>query len=167
MTNGAASQAPMTTKKRRAEKFALRVVRGGYQPADSSTAARLRDKGHRVGDIVFAQITRPRNPRFHRLAHAFGRLVAENIDAFAGMESHKVLKRIQLEANIGCEEVAYQLPGNGMIIQRIPHSLSFESMDEGEFRSTYRGMCRHIAQMYWPDLGEDEIAQMAELMVDE
>ena len=153
--------------KRRPEKFALRIIKGGFAPADNSTASRLREKGYRIDDIVFAEIKKPRNPKFHRLAHALGKIVAENIEQFEGMEAHKVLKRIQMEANLGCDEIAYQVPGYGMLLQRIPMSLSFESMDEGEFNEVIKGMCRHIASTYWPGMNEEEIASMAELMVGE
>jgi len=152
---------------RRPERFPLRVIKGGFTPADQTVVGRLRDRGYQVGDVVFAEIKKPRNPRFHRLAHALGRLVTENIEAFDGLGAHQVLKRLQLEAGIGCEEVAYQIPGYGMVTQRIPQSLSFESMDEGEFREVFRGMCRHIAEQYWTDLDEERIERMAELMVGE
>lgn len=157
----------MHKQKRRPERFPLRVIKGGFAPADNGAAARLRDRGYRVGDLVFAEFKKPRNPRFHSLAHALGTLVAENIDAFAGMNPHKVLKRLQMEANVGCDEIAYNIPGCGMVSQRIPQSLSFESMDDGEFKEVMRGLCRHIAEVYWPDLDEDEIAKMADVMVGE
>ena len=155
------------TPKKRPQRFPLRVIKGGFAPADNGTADKLRSRGVRVGDLVFAEIKKPRNPGFWRLSHRLGTLAVENIEAFHGMDSHKVLKRLQLEANIGCEEVAYHIPGYGMVTQRIPLRLSYESMDEGEFREVYRGMCRHLAQTYWPGLDEDEIASMAEVMAGE
>lgn len=153
--------------KRRPERHALRVVKGGLTPADSLTQSRLRQRGYRVGDVVFAEIRKPRNPRFHRLAHAFGRLVAENIDAFEGMDPHAVLKRLQWEANVGCEEMGVEVPGAGFAMIRIPRSLSFESMGQGEFHEVVRGMCRHVAQRYWPTLTPEEIEHMATVMVGE
>ena len=154
--------------KARPERFPLRVVRGGFQPADQSCARRLADdKGIRVGDLVFAQLTKPRNPRFHRLAHALGRLIAENIQAFDGMDAHRVLKRLQYESEIGCETAHVRIPGMGAAEVRWPRSLAFESMDEGEFHEVLRGLCRHVAAEYWTDLDEERIADMAELMVHE
>jgi len=153
--------------KRRPERFPLRVVRGGFEPADPSCARRLADDRRiRVGDIVFAEIRKPRNPRFHRLAHAIGRLAAENIEAFEGLDAHRVLKRLQWESGVGCEEMLVSIGGQSATV-RWPASLSFESMDEGEFHEVMRGLCRHIAQTYWPDCTEDQIAQMAETMVGE
>ena len=152
--------APM---KRRPEKIALRVCKGRLEPADGLSAARLRAKGYHVGDIVFAEIRKPRNPGYHRLAHVLGTMVADNIDEFAGMDCHAVLKRLQLEAGVACEEIAYRVHGM-TVVQRIPISLSFESLDEAEFRAVFSGMCRHLAATYWPTLTADEIAGMIELM---
>ena len=152
--------------KRRPERIALRVAKGCLAPADSLSEARLRAKGYSIGDIVFAEIRKPRNPAFHRLAHALGALVADNIDEFEGMSPHAVLKRLQLESGIGCESIAYKI--NGMsIVQRIPLSLSFESLDQTQFEAVYSAMCRHIAERYWPSLTPERVAEMAEMMGNE
>lgn len=152
---------------RRRERLAFRVDKGCLRPADMSTNGRMREKGYKVGDLVFAEITKPRNPKFHRLIHRIGSLCAENIESFSGMDAHKVLKRIQWEANIGCEEIGVQVPGVGLAMMRWPLSLGFESMDESEFKEVSLNFCRHISARYWKDLTEDQIAEMAESMVDE
>jgi hypothetical protein len=149
------------------ERFALRVVKGGFQPADSTTASRLRTRAYSVNDLVFAELKKPRNPKFHRLAHVLGLLCAENLEAFTGMDPHGVLKRLQIEANVGCDEIALQFPGIGPCVYRVPRSLSYESMDEGQFREVMRGMCRHIAAQYWKTLSPEQIEQMAGAMVQE
>lgn len=150
------------------ERFALRVVKGGFAVADSYSLGRLRERSYRVGDLLFAEFRKPRNPGFHRLAHALGKLVAENLDAFTGMDPHTVLKRLQVESGVGCDEIACQMPnGRGHYLARIPQSLSFESMDDGRFHEVMRGLCRHIAERYWPDCGPEQIEAMAGLMVQE
>lgn len=155
------------TAKRRPERFPLRVVKGAFTPADISCQARLRDKGFKTGDLVFVEFRKPRNPKFHRLAHALGQLCAENIEAFNGMDPHRVLKRLQIEAQIGCEEMAIVVPGVGKCLHLIPRSLSFESMDEGEFHEVIAGFCRHIAGQYWPSLTPEAIEDMAGVMINE
>ena len=152
----------MSTK-RRAERLAFRVTPTGLEIADTFSAARFKAKGLNAGDLVFAEIRKPRNPGYHRLAHALGQIVADNLDEFEGMDSHATIKRLQLEAGIGCEAIAYKV--NGMsIVQSIPLSLSFESMDQSEFESVFMGICRHLAKAYWPSATADEIAAMAEVM---
>lgn len=149
--------------KRRPERLAFRVTPTGLEIADTFSAARFKAKGLHVGDIVFAEIRKPRSPGYHRLAHALGKIVCDNLDEFEGMNAHSALKRLQLECGIGCEEIAYKI--NGMtVVQRIPVSLSFEAMDETEFREVFMGMCRHLAKTYWPTATAEEIAAMAEVM---
>lgn len=153
---------PANARRRRAERLMFRIVKGAMVPADNFTVKRLRDRGYAVGDIVSAELRKPRNPGFHRLVHRIGHLVAENIESFAGMQAHAVLKRLQWEANIGCDEMGVNVPGVGMAMVRTPRSLSYESMDEGEFREIARAFCNHIAAAYWPDLTADQIEQMAD-----
>lgn len=75
-------------------RIALRVQKGALSPADTWAESALRTRKYHLGDVVFAEITKPRNPKFHRLAHELGLLVAQNIDAFAGIDAHDVLKRL-------------------------------------------------------------------------
>ena len=134
----------------------LRVVKGGFAPADNYTAERLRGR-LKVGDIVAATISKPRNPGFHRLAHALGKLLADNLDEFDGMEAHGVLKRLQIEGNIACNAIAVVFPGVGPCEYRIPQSLSFASMDETAFREVFRfhGHVRRAQILANDDTGSD------------
>lgn len=149
------------------EKFLLRVVKGAFVPADSYTQDRLRSKKYNNGDVVSAVITKPRNVGFHRLAHALGRLVTENVESFRGMNTHAAIKRLQIEANAECESVFINFPGVGPCEYRVPRSISFSDMDQGEFEEFYRVVCRHVAETYWPDLTPEKVAEMAGVMVDE
>ena len=154
--------------KRRPEKFCLQLVRAGSLPpkqavfvaADSLTQGRLKTRRISFGDLVFAEFRRPRNPGFHRKAHVIGSMVAENLDEFTGMTSHQVLKRLQMESGAGCEEIAYKAHGQ-FIVQRIPLSLSYESMDELEFQDVMKAICKRLTD-YWPDCSEEDILRMAD-----
>ena len=150
----------MSTKPR----YALRVIKGGYAPADGTTAAALRGK-HRVGDRVFVQFSKPRNTGFHKLAHALGGLLAENIEAFAHMDAHTVLKRLQIEGGIGCDEIGVNFPGIGPCAYRIPRSLSYESLDQDEFHEVIESMCKYVSAKYWPSVSPEKIEAMAEVWV--
>lgn len=157
----------MSRAKRRPERFPLRLIKGGFAPADRMAADRLRERGYRVGDVVFAEFRKPRNARFWGLAHVFGQMLVDNVEQFAGMDPHRVLKRLQVEANVGCDEMAIYVPGVGKCLHLTPRSLSFESMDEGEFKEVMRGFSRHVAATYWPTLTPEQIEEMAGVMVGE
>lgn len=146
-------------------RHALRVIRGGYAPADESSAAALR-VGHRIGDLVYASFVKPRHPGFHRLAHQLGSLLAENLDAFEGMSAHNVLKRLQIEGDIACEHIALVFPEVGPVEYRQAKSLSYESMDETEFRETITAMCRYVAKRYWKTCTPEQVESMAKCWVE-
>ena len=144
------------------EKILLTVIKGGLVPTDDLSQARLRAKGYKTGQQVHAVITRPRNPGYHRLAHAFGQLIADSFDDFRDMDAHRVLKRLQYETGIGCEEFGARLPGVGFVPVRIPESLNFSSMDDGRFHEVLSGLARHVAEQYWHgDVDAEEVIQMA------
>jgi hypothetical protein len=91
---------------RRKNRIYFRFHQNGYlYPADNYAASQLRSRSYKSGDVVSVSITKLRSPGFNRLAHKIGQLVAANIDDFHGMDAHKALKRLQLEANAACEEV--------------------------------------------------------------
>jgi len=142
----------------------LRVAKGALTPADDLSAQKLRGRGYSIGDTVSADLRKPRNPRFHRLAHQFGAMLVDNIEAFAGLDAHAVLKRIQIEGNIGCDEIALNFPGLGPCSYRVPRSLAFDNMDESEFQGIYAAMCEYIRRTYWPQLETAAMEEIAPLM---
>jgi hypothetical protein len=100
------------------------------------------------------------------LAHKLGGLLAHNLDAFTGLTGHNVLKRLQIEADVGCDEIGLNFPGIGPCTYRIPRSLSYESMKEEEFRAVIAGMCAYVSRTYWQSCSAEKIEAMAELWVE-
>jgi hypothetical protein len=154
----------MTARK---ERIYFRVNDRGLIPADQYAASRLKEKNYKPGDVIAATLVKLRNPRFNRLVHRIGQLVTANIEAFAGLDAHTAIKRLQMEGRIACEEIGILVPGYGMVVQVIPRSLAFDSMDEGEYHEVARAICRLIAERYWLTLTPEQIEQMAESFVGE
>ena len=150
----------------RKPRYALRVTAARQYVAADTHAFRELTAKHKAGELVFAEFTKPRNPRFHRFAHSLGALIADNIEAFAGVDSHAVLKRLQIEANVGCDEIALNFPGVGPCSYRVPRSLSYESMDESEFHGVIAAMCDYVSRKYWPGLTAAQIESMADAWVE-
>ncbi|MDP1543172.1 MAG: hypothetical protein Q8L99_08485 [Polycyclovorans sp.] len=149
--------------KRSRQQFALRVIKGGFQPADRWTLEALKKRPYHVGDVLLADLKKPRNPKFNNMVHALGDMCAENIEAFEGIGAHDVIKRCQIEGDIACDQIALILPGVGPVHYRVPRSINFADMEEGDFKLLYEAFCRYIAKKYWPDLSEHQVGQMAEL----
>lgn len=145
----------------------LRVIKGGLEPADPYAALQLRAKGYHIGDVLVATLVKLNNPGFNRLHHRIGQLCAANIEAFHGMDAHQVLKRIQWEANIHCEEVAVLVGGTLAATMRFPLSISFENMDDGQRHDVVLATCRWISKTYWPSLTSAQVEEMAESFVAE
>lgn len=143
----------------------FRVQRGALVPADALAESILRDGNYRVGDEVSVTIRKARSPGLHRRAHLFGAMLVENIDSFAGLDAHRALKRIQIEAGIECDEMSIYVKGMGFVPVRTPRSMSYGNMDAAEFEAMYQQMCRWVAQTYWPQCDENEVARMAEFSI--
>lgn len=150
--------------KPRPERFRMIVQKGALVPADSYTLAQLRRRNYKSGDEVMIEIKKAREGWYYRKAHLFGDMVAQNIEAFAGLDAHSVLKRLQVEGNIGCDEMAIQFPGIGPCVYRIPQSLAYENMDQGDFEIIYQQFCDYVRRVYWPSLTDYQIADLADLM---
>ena len=154
-------------RKPKPEPVYLRVIQGGLVPADNYAQEQLRSKKFRIGDVVKCDVRKLRNQKFNRLVHRIGQLCAANIEAFSGLDAHTCIKRLQIEGRIACDEIGIMVQGYGMVIQFIPRSMSFDSMDEAEYNDCAKRICRLIAERYWPDLEPDQIEEMAECMVNE
>lgn len=178
----------------RAKPYMLRVQKGALVPADRHTQERLRAAKLGLGDVICASIGKVRNPKFHRLVHQFGELVAQNVDKFEGVPAHEVLKRLQAESGIGCDvvyvdaieawgamadhaadsvphlkpalQIVGTLLGDVKVPINVPRSLAFGSLDETEFAEIFNGLCRHVVKRYWPGLEQWQIESMAELMAE-
>jgi len=153
--------------KRKPEYIYMKIRQGGMVPADGYAESQLRAKKFRIGDVIKADVRKLRNPKFNRLVHRIGQLCAANIEDFTGIDPHKVIKRLQIEGRIACDEIGVMVPGFGMVIQFIPRSMSFETMDEEEYHDCAKKICRLIAERYWKGLSPDKIEEMAGAMVGE
>lgn len=185
------SIAATTRPRTKPERIYFTVKKGALVPADKYAESQLRSKKFRVGDVVCAEIRKLRNQKFNRLIHKLGLLCAQNIDDFCGMDGHAVIKRLQCEGNIYCDEIAIKpfsilivdsvlkavkpildlfglkISDDGLLIIRIPRSLSFESLDEAEFHDAAKQICRFLSEKYWHGLDAEQIESMADLMVQE
>ena len=149
------------------ERILLRVERGALVPADAHSQQRLRERGYRVGDVLAAELVKPRSPGFWRLAHRIGTLCVESIEAFHGLNAHQAIKKIQADAGLECDVTHTDIPGLGVLVSKQPRSLSFESMEQGQFYEFTRAACRHIAETYWPHLSAEQVQEMAESFIEE
>ncbi|MBW5800659.1 hypothetical protein [Halomonas elongata] len=137
---------------------------GAFMPAGAADASIVRGRGYKDGELLRADLFLPRHLEFHRLAHALGGLVAENIEGFEGLDHHQAIKRLQEKSGEGCEITRTEVPGFGVLEHRAPYSIAFDEMDQAEFYKLMRALCRFIASEYWPHLEPEQVEEMIELM---
>lgn len=146
------------------ERMLFRYRPGGLVPFDDMTVERFKQKGYVHGDILSMTASKARNPDNHSRIHQLGALVASNVDDFHGMDAHAVIKRLQYEADVGCDHMMVKLKNFGLVEVRIPRSLAFSEMEDGEFNEMWARISNHISKEYWPDLDVTQIGDMAKLM---
>jgi hypothetical protein len=129
-------------------------------PADSSA---LNERGFRLNTRVFAFLTLPRNPRFNRLVHGLGKLLGQHLDRFTGKQSHAVIKELQFESGVCCDQTQTDIPGVGQLIHKKPQSLAFHSMGDDQFKAFWQGVCAYVIATDWPTLSEERLTEMAEI----
>lgn len=149
------------------DKIFMRFEKGVMVPVDDYAIHQLRERKFKIGDVVAVEITKQRNPGFHRLAHNLGKLCAANIDEFKGRDAHTVIKQIQLRAGIECEESIITVPGGGEMLCKQPKSIGFASMGQEVFYKMMLNFCRYVAENYFEGLTAEQVKEMAEKFIEE
>ena len=123
----------------------------------------MRDRKYTIGTELRGEIKAARNPAFHRLVHAIGGLCVAQIEAFAGMDQHAAIKRLQRESGAMCEFMDLDLGPLGVVPVKVPRSIAFDEMDEGEFRELVKAIYEHIVKVYWQTLTPEQVERMVEM----
>lgn len=135
----------------------FRRTLAGLAATDESSAAALRKIP--VGELVTAEIKRPRNGREHRLYWVLCTAVATNHEQLRDAESvHQVLKMLTGLT----DKVA--IKSTGEIIE-IPRSISFGKMSADEWDAYFERAKQAVCDHLLPGVGlrelQDEILRMA------
>lgn len=146
----------------------------------------LKERGFRKDVECRAEFKMPRNGPFHRLLHAVGNVLVDNVEGFESHGSHDAVKRIQVEADVCCEVIemdatpvvtalldaseallgagarkvlAAVLPEIKTIPVKIARSMAYDEMDDDEFALLFKGVTNHIDVHYGPSLTADVKAE--------
>jgi hypothetical protein len=122
----------------------IRLVKrlGALYPYDEAGEAVLRRLA--PGEIVEAQVTRPRNPQFHAKFFAMLQIVLENQEYYTSMDDLLDVCKLSI--------------GHSKIIKTrrasfaIPKSISFANMDDIEFGAFYDAACNWVLTEVIPGL---------------
>lgn len=138
---------------------------GALVPSSLWDRKEMAARKYAVNTQVRADLRKPRNVKFHRLAHALGTLIRESFDECAQMDAHDALKHMQSKAGVCCVTVEYDIPGVGKLTRTEPRSIAFDSMDEGEFSQLFKGICDYLPTLpQWASLTPDQVRAFVVLM---
>jgi hypothetical protein len=125
----------------------------------------MKERGWRAGDEARGELKKSRNVKFHRLAHAVGNLLVDNVEEFRALNGHDALKQVQQRSGVCCEPIEIDLGALGKVQAQIARSIAFDEMDEQEFGEFFRGICDYIDQ-HFASVMTDEIRAEYFLMVE-
>lgn len=140
-----------------------------WMALDQHEAMRLREAGYLPGQEVQAQFDEERNLLNFRQAHALAKFVRDNTDAFPeSLDSHRVLKRIQVEADIEVDLLDDEVYVEGLgwlpLKRKEPRSLAFDRMSQETWRAVFKRFKDYCIFKYFPTWGPVEIAQFEDVL---
>lgn len=144
--------------KRQRDAIFLRVVKGGFEPASDFYADLLRARKYRVGDVLRAELTKPRNPRHHRLVFGLLAKVADQL----GITTDALLVLVKIRLGM-VQPIIDSATGKTYYV---PESVDFENMDQGQFATFHRDLCRLIATTWLPHMTADQVAAIDGMMAE-
>lgn len=121
---------------------------GCFVPSNPIDQRLAKERKYKLGSELRLEIKRPRNPGFHRLAHAIGALLVDNVDGFEGLDAHDAIKRVQRESGVCCEEVEIDIPGMGKLLAKQAESIAFDEMTPERFNTFFKGITDYIDLHY-------------------
>lgn len=138
---------------------------GALVPAHPIDQRLLKERRFHVDREVRAELKQPRNAKFHRLAHAVGHLLVDNVEDFRDLTAHEALKRVQREAGVCCEPFEIDLgPVLGKVTAMQARSLAFDELEEDEFRTFFDGITAYIGEHYAHVMLDEVRAEFWELV---
>lgn len=125
----------------------------------------MKERGWHAGAEARAELKQSRNVKFHRLAHAVGNLLVDNVEEFRALNGHDALKQVQQRSGVCCEPIEIDLGTLGKVHAQVARSIAFDEMDEQEFGEFFRGVCDYIDQ-HFSSVMTDEVRAEYLLMVE-
>lgn len=123
---------------------------GSLRPVDDAGEAVIAGIGQ--GEIVKAEIKRPRNPQHHRLFWALASIVAANSEHWRSAED--VVTALKFATG---HTEQFKMP-SGQVYE-LPRSISFAAMNQDAFDAFYDRCIRVIVEKWLPGVSEDGLRQ--------
>jgi len=143
-------------------------IGGVFIPCGEMAVAECKRRNFKPGQKLLISFHNLRSYGTHKHAHNVGKICIKHIDDFSNYyDPHDVLKRLQIEGNIACDQIGATDANGTKVMYLIPRSLKYEDMDETEFLQVINKFYQFISKKYWPSIKPEAIQEMAELFGDE
>lgn len=139
---------------------------GALIPESIISQREMRERALKTGDLVRCELRKKRNPKYWRLVHALGGLLADQAEGYEGLTQHKALKKLQADAGVECDSEVFEIPNLGTVTRSVPRSLSFDELDEQAFDAAWALMVKH-ASVALKGLDEETIQQLCQSVAGE
>lgn len=119
-----------------------------FVPDGPANKAICNARKYTAGSSVRMLIQKPRNGEFHKLAHAVGTVLHENVPGFEQLKAHAALKKVQQLAGVCCDIMMIDLGMLGVHPVKVPRSIAYDEMEDGEFHELFEGVTSYIDEHY-------------------
>lgn len=134
----------------------LRKIPGSLIPDGERDAERL--KRFKVGDVIKAEVTKPRNYANHKRLFSLLTLIAETSDVYDNVE--KALVAVKIASG----HVDFlPNPETGELVA-VPRSIAYESMDEIQFSEWFESAINAVLAHICPHMNRMAIEQATDLV---
>lgn len=141
------------------ELFLRRGTDGGLWPDDEESKAVI--DAIPAGELLRAETTRPRNPRFHRLFFGLISLVFKNTTRY---KSPEVLREIVTIGAGHCDISIIKVDGQ-VFVHHVARSIAWSKMEEDEFRQFWNRAVDYIIAEILPGAGRASLEHEVFLML--
>lgn len=134
----------------------LRRVAAGFVPDGDADHDRLRK--FKLGEVVRAKVSKPRNYEHHKKLFALLRFIAENSDVYnTERKALTVLKILTGHVEFIAD------PRTGELVAQ-PDSINYESMDQIEFAEWYEKAVNAACEHVTPHMNRIDMQQALEMV---
>jgi hypothetical protein len=144
--------------RRRKEPVFLRVVKGALVPADGHSETALRARKYSMGDVLSADLSKPRHPKHHKLVMSLLKIVLDNQDGLQTID--QLLTIVKIKMGRAAPFVDSATNKTYWVVE----SISFASMDQGEFEVFWEDLKNLVARDYLPGMTPDQLSEAIDRM---
>lgn len=129
----------------------LRIVKGALVPASQKDAEFMRARKYHMGDILSADLSKPRHPKHHRLVMSLLKLVLDSSEHVQTIDQLLTIVKIKMgRVQTFIDAVAGKT-------YYVPESIAYASMDQGEFDIFWRDLKDMVTRDYLPGMTPEQV----------